>query len=114
MFIFVYLIGFQSKSGASRKRPFKSLFVIFFEILISTIPEAQASRMCVKCCLVCDLEDLDFPDLELPQTRQHDFPVQSGVVGGSRAKGSGTDGVCVAVVGNTDVTPKAWTARNHK
>jgi hypothetical protein len=49
--------------------------------------------------------------LETPQTRENDFPVQSGVVGVRDAKGSGTVGVCVAVIKNRNVTAtKAWTS----
>jgi hypothetical protein len=53
-------------------------------------------------------EDFDFCDLEIQRTRANDIPVQSGVVGVTVAKPSGTAGVCVAVIGNNNVI-KAWT-----
>jgi hypothetical protein len=63
------------------------------------------------CCLPSDLEDLAFLDSEIPRTCENDQPVQSGVVGVSDAEDSETAGVCVAVIGNGNVTrtnTKAW------
>jgi hypothetical protein len=66
-------------------------------------------RIC-KGCLVCDLEDFDFPHCETLRIRENNFPVQAGVVCVRGAKATATVGVCVAVTGNTNVTkgrPKA-------
>jgi hypothetical protein len=54
------------------------------------------------CCLGCNLEDLDFFDLEIIRTRENDPPVQPGVVGVSDAKRSPIPGA--AVIGNINVT----------
>jgi hypothetical protein len=62
-----------------------------------------------KGCLVHDLENFDFFNLEIARTRENRLPAQSGVVGVSVAKGSVTADVCVAVIGNNHAT-KVWTA----
>jgi hypothetical protein len=55
VYLIANLIGFQSKSGPSENDRLNRLCSIFFEILISTIPEAQASRMCLKGCLAFEM-----------------------------------------------------------
>jgi hypothetical protein len=72
----------------------------------------RAAFLC-KSCLVGDLKDFDFFDLERLRTREKRALVQSGVVGVSLAKArTATAGVCVAVIANINVTriiTKAWT-----
>jgi hypothetical protein len=58
--------------------------------------------------LVCDLEDFDFLHCEIVRTRENSHAVQVGVVRVRVVKRTVTVGVCVAVIGNTNVT-KAWT-----
>jgi hypothetical protein len=65
--------------------------------------------ICVKSCLVCDLEDFDFFNLEIPPTREKDNLIQSGVIRVSDAKASATVNICVAVIGNSNVI-KVWTS----
>jgi hypothetical protein len=82
----------------------------FFNFLIFLIPEAEKSKIYIKTCSVCNLEDFNFFDLEIQRTWENEIVVQSGVVGVTDAKGSETVGVCVAVMGNINVTTtKAWT-----
>jgi hypothetical protein len=47
-------------------------------------------------CLFCDLEDFDFPHLEIFSTGENDGLVQSDVIGTQVAKASQTWDVCVA------------------
>jgi hypothetical protein len=64
-----------------------------------------------KCCLVDDFEDFNFFELEIHRTRENRLPVQSGIVNvniSGAIKISQIVGVCVAVIGNTNVT-KVWT-----
>jgi hypothetical protein len=86
-----------------------TIIAFFSDFLVFAILNTQ--RVCLKGCLVCNLEDFDFFDLEIVRTRENDILFQSGVVGVTSAKLSVTVGVCVAIVENTDVTttPEAWT-----
>jgi hypothetical protein len=61
-----------------------------------------------KGCLVCDLEDFNFFDFEIPRARENHQPVQSGIIRVKEVKGSETVGACVAVIRNTHTT-KLWT-----
>jgi hypothetical protein len=84
----------------------------FLDFRISTIPKAHADKICVKSGLLCDFENFNFFDLEILRTRENDVIVQAGVVRLSVAKESGTEGVCVALIGNNNVrrrTTKVWT-----
>jgi hypothetical protein len=60
---------------------------------------------------VHNLEYFDFFDSEIPQTRENDVRVQSGVVG-VEAKATVIPGVCVTLIleSNTIATAKDWTA----
>jgi hypothetical protein len=85
----------------------------FRDFRVFTIPKAQANRICVKICLLCDVENFNFFHLEILRTRENDVIVQSGVVGVSAAKGSETVGVYVAVIVNINIRrtiAKAWPA----
>jgi hypothetical protein len=62
-----------------------------------------------KCPLVGDLEDLNFFNLEIFQTRENDHIVQFGVVGVSIVKVNVTAGICIAVIVNMNVIPKVRT-----
>jgi hypothetical protein len=69
------------------------------------ISHPHVTTICEKCGLVCDLRNVDFLDLEILQTRENDFLLQSGAVGVNQTKIFETFGVCVAVIGNN----KRWT-----
>jgi hypothetical protein len=80
----------------------------FFFLIFLFSRFLTSRRVCLKGCLVCDLEDFDVFDLEFPRTRENDKLVQFGVVGVRAAKGSVTVGVCAAVIGNSH-SIKVWT-----
>jgi hypothetical protein len=83
-----------------------------FDFRVFTIPKGEANRIYVKSCLLCDLENFNFFHLEMIQTRENDVPIQSSVIGVSAAKGSVTETVCMAVIGNNHVPrriTKVWT-----
>jgi hypothetical protein len=58
----------------------------FLAFSILTIPGHNPTGFAWKRCLVCDLEDFDFFDLETQRTCQKRSPVQSGVVDVTAAK----------------------------
>jgi hypothetical protein len=41
--------------------------------------DSNSDQFYVKYCLGCELEDINFFDLEILRTRENDLPVQSGV-----------------------------------
>jgi hypothetical protein len=82
-----------------------------FDVRVFAIPKAHANRICVKSCLLCDLEDFNFFDLEKFRTGENNTIVQFGVFHIRVAKGTETAGVCVATIGNGNarcITTKAW------
>jgi hypothetical protein len=62
--------------------------------------ESRKNRIWVKSCLLCNLEDFNFFDLEKYRTRENDLLGQSGVVDVRAAQMSVTVSVCVAVIIN--------------
>jgi hypothetical protein len=97
------------------KQPFQDRFRLFFFFFIHSFSHFRDSRSAGeqelrgKYCLVCDFEDFNFFDLQILRTCENDSPAKSSVVGVSGAKGSPTEGVCVAVTANKNVR-KVWTA----
>jgi hypothetical protein len=75
---------------------------------VARFPVLPAVGLVWKSCVFSDLEDFDFLHFECGATRENGHPVQSSVVGVSRAKLRPTPAVCVAVVGNSNAT-KVWT-----
>jgi hypothetical protein len=87
---------------------YSAVMAFFFDLSHFQFFRQGRAGVVWKGCLVRDLEDFDFFDLETRQTRENHPPVQSSVVGVSGAKSSPTVGVCATVIGNRHVI-KAWT-----
>jgi hypothetical protein len=72
MFVFpdsTMLTVFHSKSGVSENDRLNGGYSVL-DLPLAAISEVQANRICVKSCLVCGLEDFDFPDSKPIRTRK--------------------------------------------
>jgi hypothetical protein len=87
----------MQKMGRSKRLVIPRLS-LFFDF---SLQPGEKKKICMKCCLLCNLEDFDFFDLEMLRPRENDALGQSGVVGVREAKVREIDGVCVAVIGIT-------------
>jgi hypothetical protein len=95
-------IGQVAMSSIEREEPVE-------DINFGSDWEQPASTIWRTGGLVRDFEHFNFLHLEPRRTCERNRPIQSGVFGVTAAKGpSLTEGVCVAIIGNTNV-PKVWT-----